>query len=114
MSRSCSNAPSSPLAIPQTGYGLLKERRDRKKNHEIICTSHDKIHDAAERILRYDLLNLCINDVSRVQMEIHELASYIVELTEYARERGQAMEDRLSDYYNTITALGFKREGRTK
>lgn len=104
--------PSSnpqPLAIPLTASELLKDRETRTKHREVICRTHDKIQDAAERIQTYDLVNARISDIATMHEEILELSEYIVELVEYAKERGQAMENRLYEYSNAIEELGFKR-----
>ena len=101
-----------PIAIPLTLAALKKDREYRLKKRELICYTHDKILDAAERIATYDMMNARVNELDQMHAEIIELASYITELVGYAKERGQAMEDRLSAYSNAIEDLGFKRTRR--
>jgi len=105
-----STATPQPLAIPLSASDLAKSRRQRERKRELICHTHDKIEDAADRIKMYDLTETRISDIDRVHNEILELAEYICELTTYAKERGQAMEDRLYEYSNAITDLGYKRK----
>lgn len=95
--------------IPVTTIELQKDRERRRKNKELICHTHDKLRDAAERISFYDLANTRVSDIQQMQEDIIELSEYIVELVDYAKERGQAMEDRLSAYANAIHNLGYKR-----
>lgn len=99
-----------PLAIPLTIGELTKERARRERKQELICHTHDKIKDAAERINQYDLSNARISDIDQMHSEIIELSDYIIELVDYAKARGQAMEDRLSLYRHAILDLGFERK----
>lgn len=99
----------APVAIPLTLSALSKDRVRRQNKQELICHSHDKIQDAAERIAYLDFQNARISEIEDLQNQMVELADYIVELVGYAKERGQAMEDRLSAYNAAIQDLGFTR-----
>jgi hypothetical protein len=86
------------------------EREDRKAKKELICTTHDKIETAAQEIADIDFNSLQVNDIIPTGDRIIYLAERIIELVEYAKERGQSMEDRLSAYLNAIEDLGFVRK----
>jgi hypothetical protein len=74
-------------------------------NKRIICQLHDEIMKKAQTIERYKERDF--DTVEDVLNEVQSLAWDIVGLAETAKVRGQAMEDRLSDYRSTIEGLGF-------
>lgn len=86
------------------------ERANRKAKKELICVTHDKIETAAQEIADIDFCTIQVNDIIPTGERIIELAEHILEMVEYAKERGQGMEDRLSAYLNAIEDLGFVRK----
>lgn len=87
-----------------------REREKRRLKKELICHTHDYIEQAAEQIINFDLSQLTIQEIIEAETEIHRLAGRIIELVEYAKERGCAMEDRLQTYSDAIENLGFVRK----
>ena len=79
---------------------------------EQICTHHDRIIDWASNIYK---LSTKYNDLSEEEMrntlsEIGGIAWDIENEAEAAKERGQAMENRLYEYKYKIEELGFVRK----
>ena len=79
---------------------------------EQICSLHDEIADYARQIWTISRNVQSSEDIdymSRLSGEIESLADQIERSAYSAKERGQAMENRLSDYRNAIENLGFRR-----
>ena len=79
---------------------------------EQICSLHDEIAQNARSIWKMsrDIQSSSnIDDISSWACDIESLADQIERTVYSAKERGQAMENRLSDYRNAIENLGFRR-----
>lgn len=83
-------------------------KKEEKK--DLICTTHGKIAEIADYLMTLNLRDLSIDGILKEEEHIQELGSYLNDLTEYALERGQSMEDRLQEYFNAISELGFERK----
>lgn len=77
------------------------------KSDDLICTFHEEI------------INACLEQLENLPPEqdlppefsgIHDALRSILNAAEKALEAGQAMEDRLTDYYLAIKSLGFVRD----
>ena len=95
------------MYIPSVENRKRRQRRERevekmKKERRYICTVHGEIEDLADLILSTDL-------PAGYRREIRSAARKIKKLAEEARDSGQAMEDRLRDYYDAVEGLGFVR-----
>ena len=73
-----------------------------KNERRYICTVHGEIEDLADEILNAEL-------PAGYRREVRNAARKIKKLVEEARDSGQAMEDRLQDYYDAVEGLGFVR-----
>lgn len=78
------------------------------KQKRCICNIFDAIEVACDDILKtkapyYD-------SPSDLKRDVDDGIDYILSLVKEARERGQAMEDRLSLYRNAIEDLGYVRD----
>jgi len=73
------------------------------KKKVFICTLHDEIMEMAEELLRYEF-------ESGQKTKGKKLLKKIITKAEEAKYGGQEMEDRLVEYYEAITGLGFKRK----
>lgn len=73
------------------------------KSVRLICDVHSEIYYKCE-----DILNIDFRKRGFVTQLKHKLKE-IQRLSEEARGMGQSMEDRLRDYHEGITDLGFKR-----
>lgn len=89
---------------------------------ELICNIHDDIYKKADKAIsdvprffsysnmdKEELYEMC-SDMESYIDDLKYALENIKELVEFAKERGQAMENRLKDYKDTIEGLGFKRE----
>ena len=77
-----------------------------------ICNNHDEILDAVRKIYLENRAIQNSDDVDEIHRyadEIERWVSDIEDATVCAKESGQAMENRLSDYYHAIEDLGFVR-----
>jgi len=84
-----------------------------------ICNIHDDILSLCD-----DLYKIKIQDYHKFEdgiinhadfeYDMDRLISQIIRLTEDAKERGIAMEDRLTEYKDTIESLGFIRDKDNK
>lgn len=79
---------------------------------EQICTIHDRIIEAASDIYK---LSTKHNNMTKEEMrdalyDIERLCNDIENNANEAKERGQAMEDRLYIYKQGIEELGFVRK----
>lgn len=79
---------------------------------EQICTIHDRITDRANDIykLSTDYNNMTEDEMRDALSEIERLCNDIYSDAEEAKERGQAMENRLYTYKQGIEELGFVRK----
>lgn len=80
-----------------------------------ICNTHDEIMELSRGIYRYAREILNSDDLD----QIYGLADKILGASDEAesaalcaKEAGQAMENRLQEYYDAIEGLGFDRRGR--
>ena len=80
-----------------------------------ICNNHDEIIGLARNIYRYATAISSCDDLS----EIYSIADKIIDWSNNieteaidAKDSGQAMEDRLQEYYYAIEGLGFTRRKR--
>lgn len=80
-----------------------------------ICNNHDEIIGLARNIYRYASAIINSDDLD----EIHGIADEIQGWSDNieteaidAKDSGQAMEDRLQEYYYAIEGLGFTRRKR--
>lgn len=90
---------------------------------DLICDIHDKIYDVADRAIknipRYykysesddtdSLFEMCEFMDSHID-DLKYALDDIMKLVLDAKERGQAMEDRLIVYVDAIEGLGFERK----
>jgi hypothetical protein len=72
----------------------------RKK---VICSKHEAIMDLCEEILELDFDKPFKN-------KLKTRVNKILKIAQLAKEDGQKMEDRLYEYYNGVTGMGFKRK----
>lgn len=82
-----------------------------------ICNNHDEILDAVRKIYlesRAIQNSDGVDEMHRYAAEIERWASDIEDAAFYAKESGQAMENRLSEYYHAIEDLGFVRRKQEK
>ena len=73
-----------------------------RKEQRLICTAHGELGDLIGELEKLDTPSGFKRKVKRILKRMYEVVD---EVTEY----GQRMEDRLYDYHDTITSLGFKR-----
>jgi len=71
--------------------------RKKAKEKRLICHLHDDIIEECDFLLE-------------TFEEFKTKVTHIKQLAEDAKERGQAMEDRLYDYKRAIEGLGFTRD----
>lgn len=69
-----------------------------------ICFKHDEIMSLCNEIKDLNLFKVS------GRKKVIPLVNKIIKLTEQAKEDGQNMENRLQEYYNAISELGFERE----
>ena len=74
----------------------------RKKERRKICNVHDDIMEAADELLEMELPR-------GFKGKVKKLARNIRALADEAKDSGQAMENRLYEYYNAIEGIGFVR-----
>ena len=80
-----------------------------------ICTNHDAIIGFARNIYRYAREIHGIDDLEKISEIADDIISWSNDIeTEAieAKEAGQAMENRLQEYYYAIDGLGFTRRKR--
>ena len=76
-----------------------------------ICSRHDGIIRLAKKIEDYKWTRIDnIEEAEKILYELADIASDIRIEVEQAKESGQKMEDRMSDYKSTIEGLGFVRD----
>jgi hypothetical protein len=73
------------------------------KNKRLICILHDQIEEEAMYLANAPEGKLTPETVRRRARKITDLARK-------AKDRGQAMENRLYEYHNAIMKLGFTRD----
>ena len=73
----------------------------------VICNRHDKIINLATQMERLDQRNF--DNVQEVLDEVWSMAWDIRKEAEKAKESGQNMEDRLTEYRESMESLGFIR-----
>jgi len=83
--------------------------RSSKKEKELICSTHDRIKYLAASLYSVEFESTAVKDLREVFTEVRKTAREIEKLAQVARERGQAMENRLQEYRNAIEGLGFER-----
>ena len=74
------------------------------KRKRLICTVHDEIYDFAEEIEELDFSD------RNHKRKLKSLAKRIKKDASEAKDYGQSMENRLSEYRDAIEELGFKRK----
>lgn len=79
---------------------------------DYICTAHDKIKDIGDELSCIDIKAMQMGEIDELQEQLNNWGMELVELADWALERGQAMEDRLYKYLNAIEDLGFTRNRR--
>ena len=72
-----------------------------------ICSNHDDIMELVSEI--EELIDKMNTSNKSIISKIKSRLRKIDKTTMYAKESGQSMENRLSDYRNRIEELGFKR-----
>ena len=70
-----------------------------------ICFKHQEIISLCQELLKMDYSKPYLQKSKRI-------LNKIIKLAEQAREDGQNMEDRLQEYYEGITEIGFSRSKR--
>ena len=70
-----------------------------------ICFKHDLAMRLCEEILEMDFDR-------PFKTKLKAKVRKIIKVTEQAKYDGQCMEDRLQEYYDAITEIGFKRNKR--
>lgn len=78
------------------------------KKNDPICYKHDEIIKLCKEIKQLDLSK------TTARKKVDKLADKIITITEIAKDNGQSMEDRLSEYYDAITEIGFQRKKTRK
>lgn len=76
--------------------------RKKQKQRRKICNVHDDIMELADELIEMELPN-------GYKTGIKKLARSIRALAEEAKDSGQAMENRLYEYYYAVEGLGFVR-----
>jgi len=74
------------------------------KQKVTICSLHDDI-----ACLCGNIEKLNFGDNKMLKRRVMSLAKKIEKKTKKAKTAGQKMEDRLGEYYDNITSLGFSR-----
>ena len=74
-----------------------------RKQKVLICHKHDEIMSLCEEILEMDFDRA-------FKRELIRKVKKILKLTESAKDDGQCMEDRLTEYRGAIEDIGFKRK----
>ena len=79
-----------------------------------ICEVHNLILKECDSLLK-DINKCRVTDEPEDLYDVldnmrYEIETYIVSYTEEAKEYGQSMENRMSDYRNAIEGLGFVRD----
>lgn len=69
-----------------------------------ICFKHDEIMSLCRELKNLDLFKVS------GRKKVIPLVNKIIKLTEQAKEDGQNMENRLHEYYDAISDLGFDRK----
>jgi polyhydroxyalkanoate synthesis regulator phasin len=78
------------------------------KRKRCICTIFDNIEIACDIILKMKIRHYATPE--ELKDDIDRLIEDIIASSQEGKERGQAMENRLSDYRNAIEDLGFVRD----
>jgi len=84
-----------------------RKRVKRKPTKRMICDVHDEIQELALDV------EAAIDDMIPLKKDkqpIIKLLRRIIADAKEAKEYGQSMEDRLSDYKSNIESLGFQRK----
>lgn len=80
-------------------------------NKESLCNSHDTIQYWAKDVKKKLKKAQKENDYSSIT-EVFPVIDDIIKESRLAKKKGQAMENRLKKYYDSIVSWGFKRVGR--
>jgi len=83
-------------SLHQEGYIMSRKRKKRN-----ICEVHDEIRELAEK-----LEETLVGEVPKKHLKVLEK---IQTLAEEAKEYGQSMENRMSEYRDAIEGVGFNR-----
>lgn len=75
------------------------------REKKTICDMHQEIIQLCSEIL-----SLKFDHVRRTKRQVLSRVKKIAILTAKSRVAGQSMENRLNEYYDAITSVGFKRE----
>jgi len=68
-----------------------------------ICSKHDDIYDLCTELQKLDFRK-------SIKATVISISKKIQKIVNNAKEDGQKMEDRLSEYHDVICGLGFKRK----
>ena len=82
----------------------------KKKQRELICTTHGYIQEIIEELLDLDITTIAVKDIKAEWRRIRSKLKTMNKLVGEALDAGQAMENRLSEYRNAIEDLGFIRD----
>ena len=80
-------------------------------NKESLCNSHDTIQYWAKDVKKKIKKAQKEKDYSSIT-EVLPVIDDIIKESRVAKKKGQAMENRLKKYYDSIVSWGFKRVGR--
>ena len=78
---------------------------------ESLCNSHNTIQYWAKDVKKKLKKAQKENDYSSIT-EVLPVIDDIIKESRLAKKKGQAMENRLKKYYDSIVSWGFKRVGR--
>lgn len=84
--------------------------RGKNKPKELVCILHDEISDVADKILAMDWSEVYMDNTKEIIDYLNEQATKIKQYAKEAKERGIAMENRLRQYHDGISSLGFTRK----
>ena len=80
-------------------------------NKESLCNSHDTIQYWAKDVKKKLKKAQKEKDYTSIT-EVLPVIDDIIKESRLAKKKGQAMENRLKKYYDSIVSWGFKRIGR--
>lgn len=63
-----------------------------------------------EELSFLDIKAMQMGEIDELQEQLNNWGMELIELADWALDRGQAMEDRLYKYVNAIESLGFTRD----
>ena len=75
-----------------------------KRTQKNICDLHAEIMELCDEIERLEFKHAKL-----IKRQVIARTKKISKMTAKARLSGQSMENRLSEYYDAITGIGFKR-----